>query len=96
MLSSAALPPHRPTKNEKVLADEPFLCLLLELQLISFASESCLFEGTAIIPLWPTALMNAFQPSLPCFPASHYQSVELIRLLTAGAIMRLLSLISSS
>lgn len=54
------------------------------------------FESAAIIPLWHTALMNAFQPSLPCFSASHYQSVELISLLTAGAIMRLLSLISNS
>lgn len=54
------------------------------------------FESTAIIPLWHTALMNAFQPSLPCFSTSHYQSVELICLLTAGAIVRLLSLISNS
>lgn len=54
------------------------------------------FESTAIIPLWHTALMNAFQPSLLCFSASHYQSVELISFLTAGAIMRLLSLISNS
>lgn len=46
-------------------------------------------ERTAIIPLCCIALMNAFQTSLPCFPASYYQSVELISLLAAGDIVRL-------
>lgn len=67
----------------------PFLCPLPECELIFLPLS---FESTAIIPLWHAALMNAFQPSLLCFSASHYQSVELISLLTAWAIMRLLSL----
>lgn len=51
------------------------------------------FESTAIIPPWHITLMNAFQPPLLCFSASHYRSVELISFLAAGAITRLLSLI---
>lgn len=58
---------------------------------------SCLLQGffgnAAIIFVWHADLMNAFQPSLLCFSASHYQSGELISILAAGAIMRLLSLI---
>lgn len=69
----------------------PFLCPLPEFQLICFVSESCLVEAVLLSPCG--ALMNAFRPSLPCFSASHYHSVELISLLTAGAIMRPLSLV---
>lgn len=100
VLFSSGLPAHRLTKSGKVLADEPSLLppawVPIDFFSLFFLPLNHVFWKHCYYPPVHSALMNAFQPSLPCFLASHYQSAELISLLTAGAIMRLLSLISNS
>lgn len=87
--------PYKTTESWKVLADEPFLLLPAWVAIDFFAPESCLLKALLLSPCGTLHWWMPFN-TLPCFPASHYHSVELINLLTAGAVLRLLSLISNS